>query len=504
VLGWCTDFLRLVWGLFYWNTRKSWFRLRRGRSRCPCQNPSDSGRAFETGCEACVQWANPARFRRVCPLLVDTKDGLRCSAHTADVRPFWGRAFKLYGAGLLAVYLAGCFTIFAILRWVGYPISIVHLTLPPLWHRVPEVRSSFFLNKSNLAFDQGRTPEGLLYLANAYEFDPNNYLAGISLAKRLQVGRPAHSDEVFQKLFDDHPDKRHATAQDWYRALLARGSFPRITTLARDELLADAKFAPVWIRALLFASRQVPDDKVVPALIANPAPAAQIWRQLLETEVLLRAGRFKEARALLDRPWPKRAPAFTLFFRVNALIEVRDSLAAIDLLKKHPGVLDQEAAVTLYLDALAAAGYRTQLRAEVSRLLSPRLTLANLAVVKVLCAHLTRYPDTALFERLAVAFERDPIPLNTDTAGIWFSMLTTAGSVGDRARLHEFTARLKNSSSHPFVALSFVEAFFRGETTDRRIHAFLPILPLPLEVTYALIERYPLPAVTAAPARPQP
>ncbi len=501
MLGRCTDFFRLVWGLFYWNTRKSWFRLRRGRSRCPCQNPSDSGRAFETGCEACLHWARPARFRRVCPLLVETKDGLRCSADTENVRPFWGRAFKLWGAGLLALYLAGCIVIFIFLRWVGYPISIVHLTLPPLWHRVPQVRSAFFLNKSNQAFEQGRMPEGLLYLANAYEFDPRNYTAGISLAKRLQVGRPAQSDEIFQQLFDEHPDKRHATAQDWYRALLARGSFPRIATLARDELLSDPKFAPVWIRALLFAGRQIPDDKVVPALLADPAPAAQIWRPLLEVELELRAGRFREARALLDRPWPERAPAFTIFYRVNALIEVRDSLAAIDLLRKHAGVLDQEAEVTLYLDALAAAGYRTQLRAEFARILSPRITLANLAVVKVLCAHLTRYPDPALFDRLVSVFERDRIPLSTDTAGIWFSMLTTAGAVGDRARLHEFTGRLKSASPTPFVALNFVEAFFRGETTDRRIHAFLPILPLPLEVTYALIERYPLPPVFAAPGR---
>ena len=74
--GWIADFFRLAWGLLYWNYRKSWFRLRRGRARCPCQSPSDSGRALETVCEASLSWHKHANFRRVCPLLVDTP-GLR-------------------------------------------------------------------------------------------------------------------------------------------------------------------------------------------------------------------------------------------------------------------------------------------------------------------------------------------------------------------------------------------------------------------------------------------
>jgi len=34
-------------------------------------------------------------------------------------------------------------------------------------------------------------------------------------------------------------------------------------------------------------------------------------------------------------------------------------------------------------------------------------------------------------------------------------------------------------------------AFFRGDTVEKRITSFLPILPLPLELNYALIDRYP-------------
>jgi hypothetical protein len=127
VLGWCADFFRLWWGLLYWNTRKTWFRIRRGRSVVPCQNLSDSGRAFETQCEACLTWNRPRRFRRVCPLLVDTPDGLRCSANTPDVRPFWLRAFGLYGGGLASIYLVAVLGVFISLRLIGYPVSILHV-----------------------------------------------------------------------------------------------------------------------------------------------------------------------------------------------------------------------------------------------------------------------------------------------------------------------------------------------------------------------------------------
>ena len=91
------------------------------------------------------------------------------------------------------------------------------------------------------------------------------------------------------------------------------------------------------------------------------------------------------------------------------------------------------------------------------------------------------------------------MPINPETVGAWFSVLCSAGAVGDKLRLHEITMRLKETSSTPFVALAVVEAFFRGETAERRITAFLPILPLPLEVLYALLERYAPPQTQPAP-----
>lgn len=507
MLGWFADLFRLAVGLIYWNARKSWFQARRGRSPCPCQSPSDSGKAYETVCEACVSWNRQGRFRRVCPLLVETPQGLRCSANTEDVRPFWNRALAYYGGTLFAIYGAGALAVFLFLRTVGYPISIVHVALPPLWHRVTEARGWFFLERSNRAFAEGRTSEGLLYLANSYEFDPQNYNAGLSLAKNLQIGQPAQSDKIYGQLMHEHPDKRHFTAQEWFRAQLARGSFDKIAALARDELLSDPEHAAVWIRALLFASSQTGKDAVLRDLARSEKPEARVWRQLLTTELLLRSGRKAEARAVLEGPWPPPTTpqtSFCLFYRVNTLTEMGAAFAAVDLLAKYPNALDREAEVTLKLEAYSALNSAKLLKAQVDELLSPRFTVTNLSIIKIVCAQLIRKPDGALFERLWAKVEREKLPMTGETAGAWFSLLCTAGAVGDKPRLHEITARLKQASKSPFIALGLVEAFFRGETNERRITVFLPILPVPLEVTYALLERYRPPPVVAVtlPKRP--
>lgn len=397
-----------------------------------------------------------------------------------------------YGSAVAALYLVGVIAVFAFLRTVGFPVNIVHVALPPLWHRITEVRGWFFLDQSNRAFAEGRTSEGLLYLANAYEFDPRNYVAGITLAKNFQAGQPTRSDRVFEQLMRDHPDKRGATAQDWFRALLARGSFEKIAALARDQLLDAPAHGGVWLRALLFATARTGNDAPLREVRASTSPLAVPWHPVIDTELLLRSGRVAPAREALERDWPAISPPFAVYYRVNALIELHEPLAALDLLEKFRSQLDDQAVATLRLAALTEIGSTQALQQQIDALLAPRL---NAPTVTLLCAHLIRRPSGAAFEKLWRKFGREPLTLDTENAGAWFSLLCAAGAVGDRERLQELTARLKQASNTPFLALGVVEAFFRGETAERRIDTFLPILPLPLEVTYALRERYSGPPV---------
>lgn len=502
MIGWLADSLRLVWGLFYWNTRKSWFQLRGRSGRSPCQNPSDSGRAFETQCEACLHWNRPARFARVCPLLITTPKGLRCSANTPDVRPFWGRTFRYIGGSLLGLYLAGAIGLFIFLRIIGYPVSILHVTWPGLWYRVPQARSAYFFEKGNRAFTAGHVREGLLYFDNAYKFDPSNYLAGLSLARNYQTTQPAISDAIFQRLYREHPVQRAATAQDWFRALLARGDFAQVIVLSSHELTADPRHASPWMRALIFASRQLRTTDPLRALLAVTDVHVQPWRTLLETELLLQTGQTAAARKNLLRPWSQNSPPYASYYQVENLLALGENYPAFDQLGRSVGHLDDETALALRMSAYASAGLKPQLAYEFNTLLSRPLTPP---IIKLLAAHLVHHPDPILFQNFYAKFERAALPLNTENAGSHFSMLCLAGVHRDRARLSDQITRLKSLASVSFLRLNLVADFFNNESAARRIATFLPILPVPLEVTYALLERYPgTPALPASAARRTP
>lgn len=500
MFGWLADSFRFASGLLYWNARKSWFRLRRGQVRCPCQSPSDSGRALDTRCDACVTWNRPERFRRVCPLLVPTDEGLRCSVDTPNVRPFWSRAAAWYGGAALALYAAAVVVVFGFLRFVGYPVSIVQVSLPPLWSQLGQARGAFFLQRSQRAFAAGRTNEGLLYLTNAYEFAPENYNTGLSLAKAYQIGQPARSDEIFARLLRDHPRHRAFTGQQWVLALISRGDFKGAATLASSELQGDPPRANAWMRALLFATARTGNPAPLEQLLAAHTPATRPWTPLLKAELALRAHHTAEAQTLVEQPWPADAPAFSIVYRVETLVELGHPVAALDLLVEYRSRLDDEAYLTERLHCLAAAGAERILRQEFQRyLLDPPLTEPAL---KVMCAQLIRHPDPALFAAVYAKVAREPMPFRDDTAGGWFSLVCTAGAVGDTARLHAILVQLRQMSRAPFAGLVMAEAFFRNRAPDARATSFLPYLPVPLEVMYALIERYPggrvaVPAVTS-------
>ncbi|HEY1108326.1 MAG TPA: hypothetical protein VGE76_06830, partial [Opitutaceae bacterium] len=219
---------------------------------------------------------------------------------------------------------------------------------------------------------------------------------------------------------------------------------------------------------------------------------------VVELELLVRDGRRAEALALIAQPLPEDTPVFTIYHRIDALIDLKEYFTALDLIGKYSRRLasDPQAYSTLLLDGYAAAGSRQLLPHFEAMLRQP----LNPALTSLLCAHLIRHPNPQALELLWQKFGITPLPLTTENAGAWFSLLCATGAVGDKAKLHEVTARLRQASTTPFYALAAVEAFFRGEISERRINVFLPILPLPIDVTYALYERYPLPA--ALPSEP--
>jgi hypothetical protein len=150
--------------------------------------------------------------------------------------------------------------------------------------------------------------------------------------------------------------------------------------------------------------------------------------------------------------------------------------------------LDDEARVTLELAAYARQGTRRPYEQVVDQLMATRLTPP---VIKILTAQLISHPDSATLGRLCDRFRLEQVTFTSESAGAYFSLLCAAGANGDWTRFGELRAAITDRTASSAALLAAVEAFFRGRSSASRITSLLPALPLPLEVNYALISRYP-------------
>ena len=504
MIGWLGDFLRFWWGLLYWNARKSYFRLRRERARCPCQNPSDSGRAQETGCDAAVSWHTPARFRRVCPLLVATPGGLRCSVDAKDVRPFWRRAAAWYLGAIATAYLVGALGAFALLRLVGYPVSPLALAWPPRWHELRAARSEYFVAKAQRALNANRVNEAILSLDIAFRSNPRNYDVGLELAQLMSLGQPELADQLFNLLLRDHPTKRAVTAEAWLRFLLVHGRFARAAELATMRLLDDPAQRPAWLQALFFLTRQTGDDRPLRTLVAQPAGRLEpIYVALINSELLIRQGRGLELLPGLTRELPADAGTYGPYYQVSRLVSLGRPAEALATLERYKADkrLPETDEFRLRLEMIGALGRQELLRTRLDQ------GVVNAPELELVSIHLVRHPDGAALASLARSLERAKLPADAPTFAACTAFYVACGVAGDWDRLHAAASRLKEISGSRLLQLASVEDFFRRPAGSARLESVLPALPaLSLEMIYALYDRYrtPPPAAVSVRIAPSP
>lgn len=485
--GWIADFFRFAWGLFYWNGRKAFFRLRPG-SRCPCQSVSDSGRAYETHCDACVMWAKPSRFRRICPLLVETPNGLRCSVNTADVRPFWGIVLRVVGTSLVAAYLLGTLAVFGGFRAIGYPVRYVSVAWPPSWRQINAARAQYFLTKGVSALAQSDFKEALFSLSYAHELAPHDYNIGFSLASLWQITQPTLSDRLYSQLLTEHPENNDVLADSWNRALLARSDYAQVKELAAAQFRrSDPAHAGYWMNALIFASRQTGDDVPLRRLIAGPGPLAPQWQRVVQAELLVRTGQEKLAVTELSRIWPEATHPFVPFFQLRSLIELRQARPALDLLAQYGSRVADDERYAVQLDAYAQLGWDSLRESTVSLLLTPRPTGP---IMELLAAHLAKNPSQHLLDRVFARLQSAPLAATLENYNALIALFCAAGIAADYSKMH-FLGQLLDQMAHASpLTLAAFEDFFQGKPPPRHIEAFLPSLPMSLDMTYILLGRY--------------
>jgi len=482
--GWIGDLVRLAWGFFFLNLRKTLFVRARKRFPCPCQNPSDSGRAMETSCDPVSHWAKPERFRRLCPLLKRAPDGQwRCSVATADVRPFWGRAFASLGISALALYLCAALAGFCALRAIGYPVSYVSVAWPPSWHDIRRSRAVYFYRKADAAFRGKRPAEAVMALSQGYQLDPGNYNVGLLLARFSQPGWGEVSNRIYQKLMNDHPEHQAETAQAWFLELLSAGDFSTMESLAASRVATNT----AWLQAALFASRRTGDGTFLRRLARADSGAPLYVRQVCTLELAIRTTNLANARRILRQPVPPSPAPFLVYYWIDRDVHAGMPDEALVMLKRYGSLLGSRDMVELLIEVYQAEGWQALVRGEVDRLLALG---ANETVIELVSANLIRHPDPYILGRLFDAAYQRPLPAGGDRIGAYTSLFCAAGVAGDWVRMQASAAGLKSVTGSQLPGLETGASYFRGSTQPRvSLNRCLRSLPgVPIDVTYALYD----------------
>jgi hypothetical protein len=440
---------------------------------------------METGCEPSLMLRKPARFRHVCPLLKPNAQGKwLCSVDTPQVRPFWGRALALFVGSALAVYLVGTAAAWGFLRWRGYPISYIAVVWPGEWSKFNQVQSRYFALKAQDALARNDVSEALMALSVSYSTDPSNYAVGRLYARLTQAAQPALADRVYAQLVKEHGDRRAETLAAWYESLLWRGDFNGIITLGRESIASPEGQSSAWANAILFALRREPNVAVLEQLAADAKLGA--LQEIFQLELLCLKDREAARAALLKTSDGPLAP-YRDYFRIHRLIDLGYGAEAVNVLRRSEHRLTTRDAFGLRLHAYAELGWQPLLRSELETI----ATQMSVPAAELLGAHFVRHPDPGLFGPAFDAFRRSGPPRDESTYRAWSAMLAAAGVCNDFGRLREAAAEMQQITGTEVKALRAIESFFRGEGASTRIESYLPAMqPLPMEVTYALLERY--------------
>lgn len=500
MVGWLGDLGRLFWGLLYWNLRKALFRMRGASGPAPCQHPSDSGLAGKTGCEACIGWRDPGRFRRLCPLLATATDGRRvCSADASLVRPFWGRAVLLYAGSAGALALTAVLVSFSAFWAIGYRVPLHVVAWPPAWNRIRLARADYFYRMALRTIAAGQVRQSYLALGQAYTLDPDNLNAALLLAEYAQFANPDYSDSIYSRLVLGRRGNFEDTAQRWLRALLARGDFPSVGGLASAMLRSGTKHVPAWTQALLFAERMDGDPAAVDRLLAGPGRVPDEVRSVLSLVRAVREGSAADRARILALYIGGETTAFGAYYSLGRLAEAGRGSAVVAFLEGPSGgglsPYDRE---SLKLDAYASLGWGVLVRREIDSLLDKGATAP---VATILSGHLVRYPDAESAGRVFDLLDQRPMPATVDFAGAHTALMCMAGVNGLGVRMRQEADAVARMMGGEFSSRIRVRDFFEDRSPGKSASAILPVLPeLPLEMVYALIAHYHTAAQEARPA----
>lgn len=459
------------------------------RDDCPCQTYSDSGHALDSRCDAILDWKQPARFRRVCPLLAQTPQGWRCSVNAESVRPFWGRALLHASVAGLFLYLAGTLALYAVLRTARYDTGYLSVVWPPRWGELRDSQEKLYAARAQQALQAGNFQEAILSLERVTQLNPRNYAAGLALAGLSQVAaQPYVSDHIYERLMRDVPEQRRQTAQIWFRTLLARAAYPQVGELATRMLSEDPAERSAWLNALLFSARQTGDPDSLGTVLAQHPHLPEWCTELIGIEQLLLQGHLDRALPRLIRVHRQPEAGYIPYYQIDRLLRHGEADQANDLLRAYGSQLQPDEAAFLRLRVYQVKEWTSLAGPEVEALLGYEMAPR---IIAQFCAYLILRPDPALFARFHDRLAAADVPVNAGTVPLHQAVYLAATVAGDTLRADQVVARITQYTASDARVLRGLGQLLKAPGRDPRLPRILPLVPLPTEVVYAILERAP-------------
>lgn len=484
---WGADTLRFVHAAFYWNWRKWKFRRRGATGGCPCQNPSDEAKLGLVRCDVVLLWNQPARFRPLCPLLVHTPEGWRCSVPAKEVRPFWGRAFGIVGLTLVGLYAVLSFSVFATLRWGNdLPIRYTDLAWPGHWNRVRIAQSNRLFVQAIAAFQRGELNKAFLALTSARERYPANYDAGIFIAQiSMFQGSYAFADGLFEQLQREEPSHAYRTAVVYHDTLLMLQRYERLAEHALAMARNDPGHAALWVRSLLFALRAGNFSATfLPAQrerISELAPHAQL---LIAAEGEIAANQTLAAKGRLGRAFTGPLNPFYMEAQVERLSSLGDRRTAQALLDAYGPLLGEFRHLLAQLRLELGNADDFGARATFRGLLAVARTRDELAF---LVTALIESPHADYYRQLAAHLrERPELLAQADGPSMWVAALLC----GARDEAVEWK-KLGYQPGSPYPAIEQLDFSIHELSNPRSAIGLVNVLTFPREVVMTLLMKAP-------------
>lgn len=480
------DAFRMGWALGYWNLRKTLFVLRGRKGRAPCQDRYDDEVAGCIRCHAVLDWAEPARFRRVCPLLEQRPGGWRCAVTSREVRPFWGRAVVWIGGGLLTLCFAGALLIWQMLIFAGTTeVQFRQVLWPASWHEIREQQAQGLFRQSIDAFRRGRLVEAVLALQSARVRDPHNYDAALLMAQlTLFQGNQVAADELFLSLLREFPAKRQRTAVTYHDTLLSMDRMPALASHSLAMALRDEGHTALWVRSLLLAvQRGGLATQFVERHATEIARLAPHARMLLQAETELGQDRREAAMQTLRQPYAGPMNVIYLQAQIGRLLQLGDPEGARRLLQYHGHALgDFETQAQQYLID-GAQGDVWSARATFNGLLRGEL---DPAVVDRLSVLLLKYPDRDLYLQLQRrVLQRPGLARAVHGSALWVTGLVCGAA--EESRIWQEQGVQHYGDYYPPVTQ--VDFASRRMDTENSVVFLINVLTLPREIIFTLLGR---------------